>query len=80
MNKGPRRKDYDSIRQIGLLTTIPFLLLASPLIGWFLGKLLDRVFHTAFLAWVFLALGMIAGIREVIRVIRRVTPDDPEIH
>ena len=77
--KDPRRERYESLRQVGFLTTIPFLLVASPLIGWWIGKLLDRLLHTTFLTWVFLALGMVAGIREVVRVIRRSTSsDDPE--
>jgi F0F1-type ATP synthase assembly protein I len=79
--KNPRKERYDSLRQVGLLTTIPFLLLASPLIGWGLGRLLDKWLHTTFLTWVFLAMGMVAGIREVVRVIRRVSSSsDPEIH
>jgi F0F1-type ATP synthase assembly protein I len=78
--KDPRRERYNSLRQVGYLTTIPFLLVASPLIGWWLGRLLDRLLHTTFLTWVFLALGMVAGIREVVRVIRRATSsDDPDI-
>lgn len=75
--KDRRHDRYDSMRQVGYLTTIPFLLLASPLIGYGLGRLLDKLFHTTFLTWVFLVLGVVAGIREVVRVIRRVTPDDP---
>jgi hypothetical protein len=75
--KNRRHDRFDSMRQVGYLTTIPFLLLASPLIGYGLGRLLDKLFHTTFLTWVFLVLGVVAGIREVVRVIRRVTYDDP---
>lgn len=70
MKDDPRER-YESMRQVGLLSTIPMLLLVSPLIGYGLGKLLDRWFHTHFLVWVFLGIGAVAGIREVIRVIRR---------
>ncbi len=71
-----RRDRFDSLRQVGLLTTIPFLLLASPVIGYLIGKLLDRWLHTKFLTWVFLALGMAAGVREVVRVVRQAGSDD----
>ena len=47
------------------------LLLVAPLIGYGIGKLLDRWFHTHFLIWVFLGIGAVAGIREVIRVVQR---------
>jgi len=76
--KNKRQDYYDSLRQVGLLTMIPFLLLASPLIGYGMGWCLDKLFHTSFLAWVFLALGMVAGVREVVRVIRRVSQGDDQ--
>jgi F0F1-type ATP synthase assembly protein I len=70
--KNDGRERYTHLRQAGLLTTIPFLLLASPLVGYGLGWLLDRWLHTVFLTWVFLALGMVAGVREVVRILRKV--------
>ncbi len=70
MKEDPRER-YESMRQVGLLTTIPMLLLVSPLIGYGLGKLLDRWLNTHFLVWVFLGVGAVAGVREVVRVVRR---------
>jgi F0F1-type ATP synthase assembly protein I len=67
---------YDSLRQVGLLATIPFLLLAAPVVGFVLGRLLDHWLRTSFLTWVFLALGMVAAVREVIRVLRRAGSDE----
>ena len=66
---------YESVRQVGLLTTIPLLLLASPVVGFFLGKLLDRWLHTRFLTVVFLGLGLVAGVREVVQILRRASAD-----
>lgn len=74
MPEDPRDR-YDSLRQVGLLATIPFLLLAAPVVGYVLGRLLDRWLHTSFLTWVFLALGLVAAVREVIRVLRRANSD-----
>ncbi len=45
---GPRRKQRPSkdLRQIGLLTAVPMLLLVGPLIGYFAGDWADRYFGT----------------------------------
>lgn len=60
------------IRQIGLLTTIPLLLAVSPIIGFFLGRFLDRKLGTEpILAVVFLILGFIAGARQVANVVKK---------
>lgn len=75
MRNNDDRNRYESLRQVGLLTTIPLLLLVSPVVGFFLGKLLDRWFHTRFLAVVFLGLGLVAGVREVVQIIRRASSD-----
>jgi len=73
---GSRPEDrYSILRQAGLVTLIPFLLLASPLVGYFLGRFLDRKLHTSFLWIVFLGLGFIAGAREVYRIIVRVSKE-----
>lgn len=77
------RNRYESVRQVGLLTTIPLLLLASPVVGFFLGKLLDRWFHTRFLTVVFLGLGLVAGVREVVQILRKASAEsdsDSEPH
>lgn len=72
--KGSRQR-HNSLRQVGLLTTIPMLLLASPVVGYFIGRQLDRWFHTEFLVWVMAALGMAAGVREVISIIKRASAE-----
>lgn len=72
-----RRERYRSLRQVGLLTSIPMLLLISPLLGYGFGTLADRWLHCR--PWgstIGLLVGMVAGVREVVRIIRRAGEDD----
>ena len=51
--RGPRGvqkrngEKYDLIRQVGLLTAVPFILAVAPLIGYFFGSYLDRKLGTS---------------------------------
>lgn len=70
-----KKKDEDdrfsAIRQAGLLTTIPVLLVVSPLVGFFIGRLLDGKFDTEpILTIIFLIFGFVAGAQQVARVIK----------
>jgi F0F1-type ATP synthase assembly protein I len=68
------QKPSNPWNQVGLAMSIPMLLLAGPLVGLGLGWLLNRWTHWGeWLQWVFMILGMIAGVREVIKVIRRMS-------
>lgn len=63
---------YRTLRQVGTLTTIPILLAAGPLVGFFVGRFLDRQCQTA--PWGLIGailLGLAASIRETIRLIRQ---------
>jgi ATP synthase protein I len=51
----------------GQYTGIAFLLPVSALVGYLMGYGLDKLFHTTFLHYVFLALGIIAGMVEAVR-------------
>jgi ATP synthase protein I len=67
------------LRSAGLLLAIPTLLIVSPLVGFFLGSLIDRRFGTA--PWVLilgLVLGFAAGAREVSRIYRRYLAEEEE--
>lgn len=66
-------------RQVGLLTAIPFVLLAGPALGYLLGSWLDRRFGTApvFLI-IMIILGFVAAGRETYQLIRRASREDPE--
>lgn len=60
------------MKQLGVFVTIPFVLGVPPLLGWFLGHWLDEFFHTApYFMYFLIAAGIIAGFREVYRIIKR---------
>jgi Putative F0F1-ATPase subunit Ca2+/Mg2+ transporter len=59
--------------QVGEYTSLAFLLPAATFVGYVIGYLLDKVFHTHFLYLVFLILGIIAGFVQLIRQIQRDT-------
>ena len=69
----PSPKDQSALRRASMLLSIPTLLIASPLVGLFLGRFADQRFGTD--PWFMTAgvvLGFIAGGREVTLIIRRV--------
>ena len=60
------------ITQIGVFMTMPFVMAIPPIVGWFLGTWLDKKLSTEpYLMYLFLALGFLAGVREVYRIIKR---------
>ena len=64
-------------RQIGIYTTLPFLMAACPLVGGYLGHLADGRFGSApWLTLVGAFLGLGAGLRQTILLIREA--DDKE--
>jgi F0F1-type ATP synthase assembly protein I len=46
---------------------LAFLLPVSALVGYLMGYGLDKFFHTHFLQWVFLGVGVVAGMIEAVR-------------
>jgi len=69
------------MRQLGLLASIPALMVVAPLIGLFAGQWVDRRFHLdPWGAIVGLALGFGAAVREIAGILRRVKDesDRPE--
>ena len=74
MGRQPSGQPPDSWGQVGLAMTIPMLLLSGPLVGYGLGWLIRR--WTGWGEWVIavcVLLGLVSGIRESIKVIRRVS-------
>jgi F0F1-type ATP synthase assembly protein I len=68
------------MRVVGLLGMIPIILAVAPLVGYGLGYLLDRWLHTGWvLRIVFLVLGFVAGVREMLRLLRRARQDFDEL-
>ena len=57
--------------QIGDYASLGVMLPAATVTGYFIGVLLDHLFHTSFLYIVFLLLGIVAGFLEVIRVVSK---------
>jgi len=67
-----KRPDTSAMRSAATLVAIPSLLIVSPLVGFFLGDLGDKRFHTSpWLAIAGLILGFVAGAREVWSIYRR---------
>jgi F0F1-type ATP synthase assembly protein I len=65
---------------VALLGTIPLLLAVAPLTGYGIGYLLDRWLHTGWvLRAVLLGLGFAAGVREMLRLIKRAQRDFDEL-
>jgi len=57
-------------------TALAFLLPTSTFVGYIIGYLLDKTFHTHFLYLVFLLIGIAAGFVQLIRQLMRDTRDD----
>jgi F0F1-type ATP synthase assembly protein I len=54
--------------QLGRYSQIGFALPAATVIGWFVGRLLDRWLHTSWLYLAGLIVGIVAGFIDLIRV------------
>jgi F0F1-type ATP synthase assembly protein I len=66
-----RGEKYVLIRQVGLLTAVPFVLAVAPLIGFFAGRFLDQKLGTdPWLMIILIVLGFVAGARQVYRLVR----------
>lgn len=71
MQKKNEEDRYWAIRQAGLLTTIPVLLAAAPIIGLLIGRWIDRKLDTdPIFSIAFLIIGFVAGARQVVRVVK----------
>ena len=68
-----------SLRPVGLLTAIPFILLVGPLIGYFVGEWLDRQWGTQpYLMTLLVVLGFVAAGREVWGLIKRASREEDD--
>ena len=81
MKEGPngsRKKAVRSAyyRAAMLYATLPFFIGVAPLVGWWLGRWVDRRAGTD---WIFqvvgVALGLGAAVRETVRIVRRAQRD-----
>lgn len=64
---------YSQVKQLGILTTVPIILLIGPVIGYFAGSWLDRKFQVyPWFTIIFVSLGFLAAGREVARLLKAV--------
>ena len=64
---------YERFRHFSLLTAIPTVMVAGPIVGYGIGYFFDRWFSTDPWGMVFFSLmGIVSGARETVRLIRRV--------
>lgn len=76
MQNDKERDRYRAARQIGLLSTIPILLVVAPLVGFFAGRFLDGKLGTdPALTIVFLVLGFVAAAVEIARIVKLTSKD-----
>lgn len=78
--KRPKKaKGKSEIRQLGLLGTIPILLVVGPLVGFFIGRWLDGLLGTEpFLLVIFLVFGFVASGREIYNILKRAEKEPDE--
>jgi F0F1-type ATP synthase assembly protein I len=75
--KDNRREKLRQLRHASLLIAIPMLMLASPLIGYGIGVLLDSILNTSpWLRIIFLFIGLGAGMHQTFVLIKRVASDN----
>lgn len=75
VNREPSRKETTGMySQLALAVSIPALLVSGPLVGFGLGWLIRHwTGWGPWVTWVLVLLGTVAGIREVIQVIRKLS-------
>lgn len=70
-------KNRQRLKMIGIYGTIPFVLAIPPIVGWLIGTWLDKWLGTSpFLMYVLIVLGLIAGIREFYRILKKYGDDE----
>jgi len=68
---------YKRIKIAGMISYIPIMLAVSPLAGFFLGDYLQKRFNLPFYVLIIcIAMGIVVGIKESIRIIRLVRQID----
>ena len=66
-----KKEGQNPSKWIGTAFMIPFLLGVPPIMGALIGRWLDDLLHTApYLMYILIFLGMIAGFREIIRLVK----------
>lgn len=75
-----QKRHIEGIRQIGILTAIPFVMLAGPVVGYLLGNWLDGMLGTEpYLMIILIILGFVSSGREIYRLIKLATDDRKDV-
>ena len=70
---GEKNVNWKQLKQLGVLTTVPVILLVGPAVGFFLGGWIDRKAHIyPWFTIIFIGLGFVASGREVVRLLKEV--------
>jgi len=78
-SKKPGRRAGKYVRQVGLLGTVPILLAVGPVVGFLIGRWLDKKLGTEpYLLIIFLIFGFIASGKEVWKIIKRAEKETDE--
>jgi ATP synthase protein I len=64
-------KDENGMQMVGRYLSIAMMLPMATFVGYVIGYLLDKVFHTTFLKVVFLLVGIAAGFLELFRELNK---------
>ena len=70
-DEGKKREVYNWIKVGGLLSLIPFVLVAGPLMGYVAFDYLHKRFDVPpYVSYLFITVGFVASVRETIRIIK----------
>lgn len=69
------KKPTDIFAQVGRYSGMALVIPSSCFVGYVIGYLLDKLFHTSFLRPVFLIIGVISGFVELVRELKKDFPD-----
>ena len=70
---------YTQVKQLGILTTIPIILLVGPAIGFFLGSWIDREAHAyPWFTTLFVFLGFAASGRQIFLLLKQIQREDED--
>lgn len=69
-----KKKPEEDYRRYLALVSVPFVLIAAPICGYFIGAWLDGYFNTEpYLSFILLAIGVFAAVREFLKIVREFT-------
>lgn len=76
---GKKDTFHSDLKRVGVLTTVPIVLLVGPAVGYWFGGLIDRKFQL--FPWFtigFVILGFLGSGREVFRLLKDILKEDKE--